>query len=102
MKTSPLTHRLLVVLLASLSISIARAASDDAKPKKADSPAAPAVTIVDRSQYVGAKRCGDCHAGHLSGWSETAHTKMIRPPVIGGANATVLADFNVPSEHRKF
>ncbi|MEO6754033.1 MAG: multiheme c-type cytochrome [Chthoniobacteraceae bacterium] len=99
MKRSFCTYRLLLALLAYAAISVARAANDDAKAK-ADK--ASAVVAVDRSEYVGAKRCGDCHAGHLSGWSETAHTKMIRPPVVGGANATVLADFNVPSEHRKF
>ena len=90
------THRLLLALLAFFPIGTKGAANDDAKPKPESAP------TVDRSQYVGAKRCGDCHAGHLSGWSETAHNKMIRPPVVGGANATVLADFGIPSEHRKF
>ncbi|MEI6713768.1 MAG: cytochrome c3 family protein [Verrucomicrobiota bacterium] len=57
---------------------------------------------VDRSEYVGAQKCGECHAGHFAGWKETGHNKMIRPPTTEGKQATVLADFNQPSEFRHF
>ncbi len=57
---------------------------------------------ADLTQYVGAKRCAECHASHYDGWKDTAHNKMIRPPTTEGPNRTVLADFSQPSEHRAF
>ena len=78
-----------------LASVLTSAQGDDAKPS-------PPVSAPDRAQFVGAKKCAECHAALFDGWQGTAHTKMIRPPVAGGANATVLADFGAPSEHRHF
>ena len=92
-------HPALIAVLAYAAFSIAWAAWTSSSAKAVE---APVVHAIDRSQYVGSKKCGECHAAHLTGWSETAHTKMIRPPVVDGPKATVLADFTIPSEHRKF
>ena len=57
---------------------------------------------IDRTQYVGSTRCAECHQAHYDGWKDTAHTKMIRPPIAQGPKQTVLADFSQPSPHRNF
>jgi len=57
---------------------------------------------IDRAQYVGAKKCAECHVTHYDGWKDTAHNKMIRAPVTEGANKTVLADFSQPFPARTF
>lgn len=55
-----------------------------------------------KTEFVGAKKCGECHQGHTDGWMNTAHAKMIRVPTTDGLHPTVLADFSIASEHRKF
>jgi predicted CXXCH cytochrome family protein len=57
---------------------------------------------LDQSQYVGSPRCAQCHPAHYDGWKDTAHNKMIRPPITDGPNRTVLADFSQPSPARQF
>src|SRR5437870_5711516 len=52
--------------------------------------------------YAGSTRCAECHAAHYRDWKDSAHNKMIRPPVAQGPNRTVLADFSQPSPHRTF
>ena len=36
---------------------------------------------IDQTQYVGSKKCAECHQTHYDGWKDTAHNKMIRPPI---------------------
>lgn len=57
---------------------------------------------IDQTQYAGSTKCGECHKTHFDGWKDTAHNKMIRPPITTGPNPTVLADFSQPSPHRAF
>jgi predicted CXXCH cytochrome family protein len=71
-----------------------RALSDE--PKPAPWP------HLDQSQYVGSTRCAQCHKEYYDGWKDTAHNKMIRPPVAEGPNRTVLADFSQSSPVRHF
>ncbi|HEY2894225.1 MAG TPA: multiheme c-type cytochrome, partial [Pirellulales bacterium] len=57
---------------------------------------------IDQTQYVGAKKCADCHQTYYEGWKDTAHNKMIRAPKTEGPDPTVLADFSRPSPLRSF
>jgi hypothetical protein len=66
------------------------------EPKRQDWPR------IDRTQYVGSARCAECHQSHYDGWKDSAHNKMIRPPVADGPNRTVFADFSRPSPNRTF
>jgi predicted CXXCH cytochrome family protein len=66
------------------------------EPKRHDWPR------IDRTEYVGSARCAECHRSHYDGWKDSAHNKMIRPPVADGPNRTVFADFSRPSPVRSF
>ena len=33
---------------------------------------------IDQTQYVGAKKCAECHQTYYESWKDTAHNKMIR------------------------
>ena len=57
---------------------------------------------IDQAQYVGSTKCAECHKTHYEAWKDTAHNKMIRPPITRGPKRTVLADFSQPSPVRKF
>ena len=57
---------------------------------------------IDQAQYIGSKKCAECHAAHFDGWKDTAHNKMIRVPVADGPQRNVLADFSKPSDKRNF
>jgi hypothetical protein len=57
---------------------------------------------IDRTEYAGSARCAECHKTHYDGWKDSAHNKMIRPPVADGPNRTVFADFSRPSPDRDF
>jgi predicted CXXCH cytochrome family protein len=57
---------------------------------------------IDQSQYVGSKKCAECHQSYFDGWKDTAHNKMIRAPRVDGPDRTVLADFDQPSPVRTF
>jgi predicted CXXCH cytochrome family protein len=57
---------------------------------------------IDQAQYVGSAKCAECHQQHFAGWKDTAHNKMIQPPVADGPNRTVLADFSKPDPNRPF
>jgi predicted CXXCH cytochrome family protein len=57
---------------------------------------------IDQSQYVGAKKCAECHAEYFDGWKKTLHAKMILPPIADGPDKTIVADFSQASEHRNF
>ncbi len=71
-------------------------------PGQSDGPGAAKWRRIDRTQYVGSTRCAECHPTHYAGWKDSAHNKMIRPPVAEGPNRTVLADFSRPSPSRDF
>jgi predicted CXXCH cytochrome family protein len=57
---------------------------------------------LDQGQYAGSTKCAECHKTHYDGWKDTAHNKMIRPPITDGPKQTVLADFSQPSPARSF
>jgi predicted CXXCH cytochrome family protein len=76
--------------------------TQSSKTALGDAPANPKWRRIDRSQYVGSKKCAECHAAHYAGWKDSAHNKMIRPAVAEGPNRTVLADFTQPSAERTF
>jgi predicted CXXCH cytochrome family protein len=57
---------------------------------------------IDQTAYVGSKKCAECHKTHYDGWKNTAHNKMIRPPVAEEKDRTILADFSQASPHRQF
>jgi predicted CXXCH cytochrome family protein len=57
---------------------------------------------IDQTQYVGAKKCAECHMTHYEGWKDSAHNKMIRKPVLDGPESTIVADFSKPSANRPF
>ena len=57
---------------------------------------------IDQSQYVGAKKCAECHADYVDGWKNTLHAKMIMPAIAEGPNQTIVADFSQASKHRNF
>jgi predicted CXXCH cytochrome family protein len=57
---------------------------------------------IDQKEYVGAKKCAECHQTYYDGWKDSAHNKMIRKPVTEGPNRTILADFSKPSPNRPF
>jgi predicted CXXCH cytochrome family protein len=57
---------------------------------------------IDQKAYAGSKKCAECHQSHYAGWKDSAHNKMIRPPVAEGKDRTVLADFSQASPHRNF
>ncbi|MFZ5625835.1 MAG: cytochrome c3 family protein [Bacillota bacterium] len=42
-------------------------------------------------QYVGSKRCGQCHTAYYQGWQETYHSKMIQPKEQGILRDAVLS-----------
>jgi hypothetical protein len=63
---------------------------------------APKWPRIDQSQYAGSTKCAECHKTHYDNWKDTAHNKMIRPPISEGPNRTVLADFSQPSPLRDF
>jgi predicted CXXCH cytochrome family protein len=67
-----------------------------------DDPKAAKWPRIDQTQYAGSKKCAECHQAYYDGWKDTAHNKMIRPPVTDGPNRTVLADFTQASPHRHF
>ncbi len=98
---------MLAACLLVVFLEIAWAVVDDvpaapASPVPAASPADIPVRALDQSEYVGAKKCAECHQSHQEGWANTAHARMIRVPVVDGPHATVVADFKQPSEHRHF
>jgi predicted CXXCH cytochrome family protein len=57
---------------------------------------------IDQKQYVGSKKCAECHRGHFDGWKDSAHNKMIRPAIADGPGRTILADFDKASLDRNF
>ncbi|MGC4044585.1 MAG: cytochrome c3 family protein [Armatimonas sp.] len=57
---------------------------------------------IDQSQYIGSKRCAECHQSYFSTWKDSAHNKMIRPAILDGPDKTVLADFSKPDPNRPF
>jgi predicted CXXCH cytochrome family protein len=57
---------------------------------------------IDQSQYVGSKKCAECHAAYYQTWKDSAHNKMIRPPRATGPERTILADFSKPDPVRTF
>ncbi len=95
-KTLRFAKLLLAILLGLTVVQVAGAADEKAASIQ------PPVRAIDRSQYVGAMRCAECHANEFAGWKGTAHTKMIRPPVTEGPERTVLADFTQSSPLRPF
>ena len=92
-------HPVLCVVAIALAAEVAWsfAASAPAEKTVTPAPAMPALT-----EFVGAKKCAECHQAHMNGWENTAHAKMIRVPTTEGPHPTVLADFSIASEHRKF
>jgi len=44
---------------------------------------------IDQSQYVGSKKCAECHPSYYESWKDSAHNKMIRPAIAAGPNKTV-------------
>lgn len=71
-------------------------------PGRGEGPAAAPWRRIDQAQYVGSAKCAECHRAYYDGWKDSAHNKMIRPPVTQGPDRTVLADFNRPSPERPF
>ena len=61
-----------------------------------------AVPHLDQSQYIGSRKCADCHQTYYDTWKGSAHNKMIRPAIAEGPNKTILADFSKPSPFRPF
>jgi predicted CXXCH cytochrome family protein len=57
---------------------------------------------IDQTQYVGSKRCAECHRSHFDGWKDSAHNKMIRAPKVDGEDRTILADFSQSHPVRTF
>jgi predicted CXXCH cytochrome family protein len=57
---------------------------------------------VDQTAYVGSTKCAECHKTYYDGWKDTAHNKMIRPPVAEGPSKTVFADFGRNDSIRQF
>jgi predicted CXXCH cytochrome family protein len=57
---------------------------------------------IDQNAYAGSQKCAECHQSHYDGWKNSAHNKMIRPPIAEGKERTVLADFGQASPHRQF
>lgn len=75
-----------------------------AREKKAAErkPSAPKWRRIDQTQYVGSKKCAECHRSHYNGWHGSAHNKMIRPAIAKGPQRTIAADFTVNSPYRTF
>jgi predicted CXXCH cytochrome family protein len=84
-----------LLALAAVGTTTADRALHD-EPKKVSWPR------IDQSEYVGSVKCGECHKAHYDGWKDTAHNKMIRPPVTDGPNRTVFADFGDKDPVRTF
>jgi predicted CXXCH cytochrome family protein len=57
---------------------------------------------IDQQQYVGSKKCTECHQQHYDDWEDSAHNKMIRPAIADGPQRTILADFKQASPDRDF
>lgn len=98
-------HLVALVFAVALVIDIAWAAANSTSAPKLE--AKPALSdlaheLPPKGDFVGAKKCAECHQAHVDGWMNTAHNKMIRRPTTDGPHPTVLADFSIPSEHRKF
>lgn len=94
----PALYALAIFLIAEVAWSLAASAPAPATTKAAT----PASAMPALTEFVGAKKCAECHQAHMAGWENTAHNKMIRVPTTEGPHPTVLADFSVASEHRKF
>ncbi len=92
--------RAFVFLLAGLLLAVC-APVDSARPGARPEPAHQWPRI-DQAQYVGSKKCAQCHQSHYDDWKNSAHNKMIRPAITRGPNQTILADFTRPDPLRKF
>ena len=57
---------------------------------------------IDQTKYVGSTRCAQCHQAYYDSWRTSPHNKMIRAPIVGGPDRTVLADFKESSPDRHF
>lgn len=56
---------------------------------------APWTVAADEAEYVGVKRCIQCHENHLEAWSETAHAKSfesLRPGIKAEAKTKAKLD----------
>jgi hypothetical protein len=63
---------------------------------------APKWRRIDQTQFVGSKKCAECHQAHYDGWKDSAHNKMIRPAIADGPDRTIAADFSIKSPYRSF
>jgi len=91
-----------VVLSAAILLLIAMIGRSLSSQGEGKEPAGVEWPHIDQSQYVGSKKCAECHQTYFDTWKDSAHNKMIRRPIADGPHKTVLADFNKPSPVRQF